>query len=385
AGLETVLDAVLSVEDVGVFKPSAQVYDMVGSHFSVARNEVVFVSSNGWDVCSAADYGFRTIWANRAGQPMDRLDAQPDVVVSDLTNVPDIAVGLLNDRHGSGSEIGETQYFTTADGLHLAYRVDGETGPALLCLCGLTRNMADFDYVARDFQSRAKVIRLDTRGRGQSDWDPDHLNYTVKTEARDALALLDHLGLDKAAILGTSRGGLIAMELAETARDRLTGVCFNDIGPEIELEGLGFIATYLGVRPGAKTYDEAADGFAANYAGKFPGVPKERWLTHAKRIYREGYDGLDLRYDAMLRQALFEPRQPVVIPDMWAQFDALSGLPVALIRGEHSDILSAATAEKMKEKRPDMLYAEIADRGHVPFLDEPDVTALIGQFLDQLP
>ena len=91
AGIGADLDAVLSVEDVGIFKPSARVYELVGSHFGTAPNKVLFISSNGWDVCSAAGFGFATAWVNRAGLPMDRLPARPDHVVPDLTAIPEIA------------------------------------------------------------------------------------------------------------------------------------------------------------------------------------------------------------------------------------------------------------------------------------------------------
>lgn len=91
AGLSEVLDAVLSVESVGIFKPSDRVYDLVGSEFAVPRDEVLFVSSNGWDAACAAAYGFLTVWVNRAGEPMDRLPGKPGQVLRDLTTIPDLA------------------------------------------------------------------------------------------------------------------------------------------------------------------------------------------------------------------------------------------------------------------------------------------------------
>jgi len=127
--------------------------------------------------------------------------------------------------------------FTTKDGTRLHYTDEG-TGIPILCLAGLTRNSADFDHVAPHLPTMmpVRLIRMDYRGRGQSDW-ADHETYTIPQEAEDALALLDHLGLDKAAILGTSRGGLIAMLIAATANERLLGVALNDIGPEIAPAG----------------------------------------------------------------------------------------------------------------------------------------------------
>ena len=91
AGIGGLLDAVLSVEEVGVFKPDARVYDLVGRHLGVARDEVLFVSSNGWDAAAAAHYGFRTAWVNRAGEPMDRLPAVPEHVMPDLSGIPALA------------------------------------------------------------------------------------------------------------------------------------------------------------------------------------------------------------------------------------------------------------------------------------------------------
>jgi len=94
AGLAQWLDVVLSVEDVGVFKPHRWVYDLVGTHFGCEPDEVLFVSSNGWDVAHAAGYGFQTVWVNRAGDPVDRLDWKPGYILTDLTGIPDLAAEL---------------------------------------------------------------------------------------------------------------------------------------------------------------------------------------------------------------------------------------------------------------------------------------------------
>jgi 2-haloacid dehalogenase len=91
AGIGHVLDDVLSVEDVGIFKPSAKVYDLVQARFGGEKSEVLFVSSNGWDAAAAAAYGFQTVWVNRAGEPMDRLPGTPNNILSDLTSIPKLA------------------------------------------------------------------------------------------------------------------------------------------------------------------------------------------------------------------------------------------------------------------------------------------------------
>ncbi|RAP40997.1 alpha/beta hydrolase [Rhodovulum viride] len=273
--------------------------------------------------------------------------------------------------------------FAADDGRMLAYDDCGK-GTALLCLAGLTRNMDDFEPVVDAFADRARVIRLDTRGRGGSDHDPDFMNYNLIREGRDALNLLDHLGLPKAAILGTSRGGLIAMMLAAGHKDRLSGVCLNDIGPLVEPRGLAHIMTYLGIPPDYSDYDDAARRLEASMSDRFPGVTREQWRSYARRLWKQSDHGLTLRYDPALRHAVMEQSATGALPDLWPLFDALQGLPLALIRGVHSDILSPETAAEMCRRRPDMIYAEIPDRGHTPFLDEPDAVAAIAILLERI-
>jgi len=152
--------------------------------------------------------------------------------------------------------------FTTSDGLSLAYE-DAGAGLPLLCLPGLTRNARDFDELATVLPGGVRMIRLTCRGRDPSDYAPDPAQYQLPVEARDAVELLDHLGIDKAAIVGTSRGGLIAMLLAATARDRLSGVLLNDIGPEINPAGLERIYDYIGARPAGPTLEHVAAALRA--------------------------------------------------------------------------------------------------------------------------
>lgn len=272
--------------------------------------------------------------------------------------------------------------FTAKDGTRLHYTDEG-TGIPILCLAGLTRNTRDFDHVAPHLPTMmpVRLIRMDYRGRGQSDW-ADPSTYTIPQEAEDAVALLDHLGLEKAAILGTSRGGLIAMLLAATANDRLLGVALNDIGPEIAPAGLDVIKDYIGRRPAQKTYAEAAQ-FRADKWTHFANVPMSRWMTEVQNHYVETPDGLDLRYDPKLRDAVLEAgAQPA--PDLWPLYDAMHELPLCLIRGANSDLLSEETADEMLNRRIDMVRADIPDRGHVPFLDEEDALDALHEWLEDM-
>jgi len=267
--------------------------------------------------------------------------------------------------------------FTTSDGLALAFEDDRGTGAPLLCLPGLTRNGSDFDDLAAALAGRHRLIRLTLRGRGASDRDPDSANYSVPVETRDVLEFLDHLGLDRVIVIGTSRGGLIAMTLAAVAKGRLAGVLLNDIGPEVALAGLERIKSYLGVAPNARSFEDVAGALRATMAAEFPDLSDARWLALARRWFAEGPDGRPaLDYDPRLRDA-FEALPAEGIPPMWPLFDALEGVPLAALRGANSDLLTPVAFGAMQARRPDMIAAEVPRRGHVPFLDEPESLAAI--------
>lgn len=269
------------------------------------------------------------------------------------------------------------QFFTTSDGARLAFSDTGN-GLPLLCLAGLSRNMTDFDYVTPHLPD-CRIIRLDYRGRGQSDWT-GAATYTVPQEGRDALELLDHLGVKRAAILGTSRGGLIGMLLAAMAKDRLLGLCLNDVGPVIERRGLERIFDYVGRNPAARSHAAMAVALARNMPG-FANVPEARWLQEAQKHYIATKTGLTINYDPALRDAFLAAFEGET-PDLWPLFDAVEGLPLALIRGANSDLLSPEATAEMHRRRPDMILAEVPDRAHIPFLDEPESLAALAAFLD---
>lgn len=266
--------------------------------------------------------------------------------------------------------------FAAADGALIAYADEGE-GLPLLCLAGLTRTMGDFDYL-RPHLPPLRLIRMDYRGRGGSTWT-GAVTYTVPQEAQDALTLLDHLGVERAAILGTSRGGIIGMLLAATARARVMGLCLNDVGPVIEKRGLDRIKDYVGRNPVAKTHAALAAAYPAAMTG-FANVPPDRWLAEARLHYTETPEGLRITYDPALRDS-FLAAYDAPAADLWPLFDAAQGLPVALIRGANSDLLSAATAAEIRRRRPDLIFAEVPDRAHIPFLDEPEALSALSAFL----
>lgn len=271
--------------------------------------------------------------------------------------------------------------FTTSDGLKLAYEDEGD-GTVLLCLPGLTRNARDFDDLA-DAISGVRIVRLTSRGRGDSDYDPNYMNYNVAQEAKDALELLDHLVIEKAVFVGTSRGGLIAMLTALVAKSRMSGVLLNDIGPEVNKDGISRIMEYLGIQPNEKTFAEAATALREIMGTEFPNLTDANWQRLATRYYETGPNGLQLNYDQKLRDAMVaQIEQPEI--DLWPFFDAMEGLPLALIRGANSDLISEDCVAKMQRRRPDMIYANVPDRGHVPFLNEPKSVEAIELLLEKI-
>lgn len=268
--------------------------------------------------------------------------------------------------------------FIAADGVQLYFEDQGQ-GLPILALAGLTRNLRDFDHVAPHL-SKFRFIRMDYRGRGRSDW-ADPATYTLEQEARDALALLDHLNLQATAILGTSRGGLIGVGLAAATPDRVLGLCLNDVGPVIGADGLAKIAAYVGIAPFQRTLAEAAQARAKLWTD-FEGVPETRWLAEVTNQFEETEAGLELRYDPALREGFLAAIEAP--PQLWHFFEAAAQKPLALIRGANSDLLTKETADKMSARAPGMIRADIPGRGHVPFLDEPEALSVIQAWIEAL-
>jgi pimeloyl-ACP methyl ester carboxylesterase len=285
----------------------------------------------------------------------------------------------MQPKQSPGDRMRPMNRFIARDGIGLAWEEEG-AGLPLLCLPGLTRDGSDFDDLAAALGGRHRLIRLTFRGRGASDRDPEGANYNAGVEARDVVAFLDHLGLDRVVIVGTSRGGLVAMVLAAMAKERLAGVLLNDVGPELAPEGLAAIMSYLGIVPKARTYPEVAAALRARMGAAFPGLADARWEMLARRWFAEADGGIALTYDPRLRDA-FAAAVEAPAADLWPLFDALEGVPLAVVRGANSDLLSAETLARMRERRPDLIVAEVPDRGHVPFLDEPEALSALEALL----
>jgi pimeloyl-ACP methyl ester carboxylesterase len=271
---------------------------------------------------------------------------------------------------------------TAADGT-LLYARDyggGSLTPAV-CLPGLTRNSKDFETIAPKLAETRRVVALDFRGRGLSG-RADPATYRPDQEAADTLAVLDHLGIHRFAVIGTSRGGIVAMVMAARALGRMAGVLFNDIGPRIDRQGLLRIRSYLGSDPQFAGWTEAVAALKAANPG-FPDLREDEWLAFARRVYREVEGRPRADYDMGLA-ANFPPPAEIAegkVPELWPLFDMLTPLPCLVIRGEHSDLLSPETVAEMQQRHARLAAATIPRRGHVPFLDEPESLAAITDWL----
>ena len=255
----------------------------------------------------------------------------------------------------------------------------------VICLPGLARTGADFHRLALalsgDTSRPRQVFALDYRGRGRSDYDPDPANYNVAVELNDVLTVLAALAVERAVFIGTSRGGILTMLLAATGSKIVAGAVLNDIGPVVELQGLLRIKSYVGKLPQPANFEEAGEMLRQLFAAQFTSLAPADWTAFAQRTFEERDGKLVPSYDRALAQTLaaFEGDQP--FPPLWSQFDALAGVPLMVIRGQNSDLLSPSTVAAMRQRRPDLVFAEVAGQGHAPLLAEDDIIAQICDFV----
>jgi len=282
------------------------------------------------------------------------------------------------------------RYWNAADGLRLYARdygaVGGEAGRLpVLCLHGLTRSSRDFEDVAPIVAATGRrVLAVDVRGRGRSEYAPNPFSYAVPVYAQDVLALMQTLGIERAAVIGTSMGGLIAMTLAAMAPHAVAGVLLNDIGPEIAPEGLERILNYAGGQPAPMSWDAAVAYCKAANGIAFPAYEARDWEAFTRRLFRETAAGFVLDYDPAIMTPL-RPPPAGPAPDLWPLFAKMAEhRPVALVRGALSDVLSRPLCERMQVLAPHMLFAEAAEVGHAPMLTEPEAQGVMSHWLERL-
>ncbi|WP_370153257.1 alpha/beta fold hydrolase [Ferrovibrio sp.] len=277
-------------------------------------------------------------------------------------------------------------FFHAQDDLRLYYRDYGDRNAPrlpLLCLPGLTRNSKDFHDIACRHAPQRRVITVDYRGRGRSAYDRDPVHYDPVVYLGDLQQLLAVARIDRAVILGTSMGGLLAMGMSAAMPAVLAGVILNDVGPEVSEDGRQRIADAIGTDIRAASFEDAAELWRRGFIGAYPQLEHEGWMKLARATFVADGNGVRLDYDLAIAVNLkAQSTQP--LPDLWPLFRGLRKLPLLALRGALSDVLSAETFVRMKREHAGMIGVTLPDVGHVPMLDEPLAQAAIDDFLGGL-
>jgi pimeloyl-ACP methyl ester carboxylesterase len=284
------------------------------------------------------------------------------------------------------ADTGRSVFISAPDGLRIHVREFGASQlPALavVCLPGLTRTVADFDALAPALATSGprRVLAIDSRGRGQSEYDRNPENYNLLVELADVVAVLTALAVGPAVFVGSSRGGLLTMHLAVAHPTMIAGVVLHDIGPVIEPKGLVRIKSYVGKMMQPRSFAEGAEILRRMSSSRFPNLTSDQWLAAAQRTWQVRNGALVPTYDVRLARTLAAIDLEQRLPPLWNEFDALANVPMLVIRGANSDILSAETLAAMAAHHPGMESIEVADQGHVPLLEGEEMIARLIQFV----
>ena len=284
----------------------------------------------------------------------------------------------------------EDRFWTSSDRLNLHYRnypgpgAEGEGAAKLpvLCLHGLTRNARDFGGLAEALSATRRVIVPEMRGRGQSGYASNSDTYSPITYVADVEKLLAEQGIERFIAVGTSMGGLMTMLMAAAKPGRIAAVVMNDIGPEIDAGGVARISGYVGQGRSYPTWVHAARGLAEAHNAAFPDYDLDQWLELTKRTMVVSQSGrIVFDYDMAIAEPFAKPGNAAP-PNLWLAYEALRDVPMLLVRGELSDLLSPETVKQMGVRNPAMRTVTVPHVGHAPTLDEPEVRSQITALLD---
>lgn len=278
--------------------------------------------------------------------------------------------------------------YVSHDGLNLvAYSYGPEDADfTVLCMHGLTRNHKDFEPMIACLNPAYRYIAVDVRGRGESEYDSNPYNYVPTVYASDMVTLLDDLGIEKVALIGTSMGGLISIVLMKMIPERILGVVLNDIGPAVIKKGIVRITNYVGKSLPFQNWDSAVKSVKEYNQVAFPHFNDADWLAFAKRICRENKNGeVVFDYDPRIYKAFRVNRISFMTTYFaWRLFEAMAAAPLLIVRGSLSDLLSDQTARQMLKKHGNAELVTVQDVGHAPLLNEPVVIEAVSTFLSEL-
>jgi pimeloyl-ACP methyl ester carboxylesterase len=279
----------------------------------------------------------------------------------------------------------QSRFFKAPDGLNLHALVYGEENALtpVICLPGLTRPARDFAVLARHLVARRarRIVSIDYRGRGGSDWDPDWTHYSVPVEAGDIAAVLEQLGIGSAIFVGLSRGGLHAMLLGGRRPELVKAMVLDDIGPQLDPQGLVNIRNYIGRLPLLRDLEEAVAHYRTTMGARFPAISDAHWRLYAENSLNATPERMRMSYDPQLARTMdnFDPEAPM--PDFWPQFCALAA-PILALRGENSDLLSAEVFQQMAARQPLCQTFVVPGQGHAPLLFDAPTLNRIADFIE---
>lgn len=276
-------------------------------------------------------------------------------------------------------------FHSARDGLRLharAYGPEIDKHLPVICLPGLARTSADFHELAvslaTDLKKPRRVLALDYRGRGLSDYDKNWKNYDIQIELDDVCQVLAASGIEEAVFVGTSRGGLITMALAAMRPALIRGAVLNDIGPAIDARGLIRIRGYIGKLPTPRDYAEGAEILKRLSDSQFSIFGAPEWDLMARRTWKTAGNGqLVPDYDHNLMKTLESLDLEAPLPDLWPYFGGLAHMPVLAIRGANSDLLAPDTLLEMGRRHPNCDTFTTPGQGHAPALGSKDIIARI--------
>jgi pimeloyl-ACP methyl ester carboxylesterase len=278
-----------------------------------------------------------------------------------------------------------SRYFNNTAGLKIHFR--DYAGPAnaemtVICLPGLTRGAKSFEDLAPHLATRYRVLCIEFRGRGQSEFAVDPMTYVPISYVEDLRDLYDHLGLAHAALIGTSLGGFVGTMFSAIFPGRVLGLILNDVGTEIDPRGLARIGSYVGKTTPITSWEDAAERIKDLDGAIFPEFTKPDWLRMARRRFVQNADGsFRPDYDLNISKSF---SLPATTADLWPFYRRLQHTPMMVIRGATSDILARDTVDRMKESIPALRTVEVPNRGHAPNLDEPAALTAIDDFVHGL-
>jgi pimeloyl-ACP methyl ester carboxylesterase len=276
------------------------------------------------------------------------------------------------------------RHFICRDNLRLHYLdfappPDMEAATAVVCLPGMTRNSRDFLPLAERLAERRRVLALDARGRGDSEYAVDAKTYRAENDLDDVLQFLTVTGVRRCVVVGTSFGGMMSLGLAAYRPAAVAGIVLNDIGPEVGWQAVLDLINAMTIERPLTDWQEAATELR-RIVPELGFTTDDGWLHAAKATWRQSADG-KLRMDFDVRLARTWQRRGVGDHDLWGLWRGARDVPTLLIRGAISRVLTAETVERMKADKPDLMTVEVPGVGHAPSLVEPEAFAAIETLL----